>query len=108
MAKPPSLNKLWGKDWETLKADYGIGALSAALYLGRNYSDKTLRALGELAGGMQYPVVTMAIRPLSQAAETDVTLARKITRLRAILLVGSAEKAAPHPERGSPGGSPYP
>lgn len=82
-----AVSKLWGKDWETLKADYGTGALSAALYLGRNYSDKTLRALGEQAGGMQYPAVTMAIRRFTKRLETDVSLARKITRLRAMLLV---------------------
>jgi hypothetical protein len=51
-----------------------------------------LRALGEQAGGMQYPAVTMAIRRFTKRLETDVSLARKITRLRAMLLVDSAEK----------------
>jgi hypothetical protein len=44
-----AVSRLWGEDWETLRASYGSGALAAALYLGRNYSDKTLRELGELA-----------------------------------------------------------
>ena len=58
-----AVSKLWGEDWETLRSRYGNGALSAALYFGRNYSDKTLRELGELAGGMQYPAVTLGRGP---------------------------------------------
>jgi hypothetical protein len=30
--------------------------------LRRHHSDKTLRELGQLAGGMHYPAVTMAVR----------------------------------------------
>lgn len=82
-----AVSKLWGEDWETLRSGYGSGALPAALYLGRNYSDKTLRELGELAGGMQYPAVTMAVRRFTERLKTDATLARKIKRLRAALLV---------------------
>jgi hypothetical protein len=73
--------------WETLRAGYSNRALSAALYLGRNYSDKTLRELGELAGGMQYPTVTMAVRRFAKRLETDATLASKVKRLQAMLLV---------------------
>jgi putative transposase len=82
-----AVSKLWGEDWETLKAGYGNGALAAALYLGRNYSDKSLRELGELAGGMQYPAVTMAVRRFALRLKTDAAIARKIKRLRSVLLV---------------------
>ena len=73
--------------WERLRAGYSNRALSAAPYLGRNYSDKTLRELGELAGGMQYPTVTMAVRRFAKRLETDATLASKVKRLQAMLLV---------------------
>jgi hypothetical protein len=82
-----AVSKLWGEDRETLRAGHGTRALSAELYLGRNYSDKTLRELGELAGGMQYPAVTMAVRRFTKRMETDATLARKVKRLQAMLLV---------------------
>jgi putative transposase len=82
-----AVSKLWGEDWETLRTGYGRGALSAALYLEHNYSDKSLRELGELAGGMQYPAVAMAVRRFAKRLETDATLAKKIKRLREELLV---------------------
>jgi putative transposase len=82
-----AVGKLWDQDWETLKAVHGNGALSAALYLGRNYSDKTLRELGELAGGMQYPAVTMAIRRFDRRLKDDAVLAKKFKRLQKMLHV---------------------
>jgi chromosomal replication initiation ATPase DnaA len=82
-----AVGKLWGQDWEILKAVHGNGALSAALYLGRNYSDKTLRELGELAGGMQYPAVTMAIRRFDRRLKDDAVLAKKFKRLQKMLHV---------------------
>jgi putative transposase len=82
-----AVSKLWREDWERLKSGHGNGALAAALYLGRNYSDKTLRELGELAGGMQYPAVTMAVRRFGRRLETDGVLAKKIEHLRKMLLV---------------------
>jgi hypothetical protein len=42
---------------ETLHTGHGNGALGAALYLARKHSDKTLRELRGLAGGMQYPAL---------------------------------------------------
>lgn len=80
------VSQLLGQDWEKLQAGHGNGALAAALYLGRSYSDKTLRELGEFAGGMQYPAVTMAIRRFAKRLETDRALAKKIKRLEKMLL----------------------
>jgi hypothetical protein len=82
-----AVSKLWGEDWETLRTGYGSGALPAALYLQHNYSDKSLRELGELAGGMQYPAVAMAVRRFAKRLETDAALAKKIKRLREVLLI---------------------
>ena len=82
-----AVSKVWGQNWELLRAGYGNGALAAALYLGRNHSDQTLRELGALAGGMQYPAVTMAIRRFATRLESDKNLAKKIKRLNRMLLV---------------------
>ena len=81
-----------GQDWETLHTGHGNGALGTALYLARKHSDNTLRELGELAGGMQYPAVTMAIRRLAKRLEDDKALARKVKRVEKMLFVDSAEK----------------
>jgi putative transposase len=82
-----AVSKLWGEDWERLRTGYGSGALPAALYLEHNYSDKSLRELGELAGGMQYPAVAMAVRRFAKRLQTDAALAKKIKRVREVLLI---------------------
>jgi hypothetical protein len=41
-----------------------------------------LGELGELAGGMQYPAMTMTVRGFTKRLKTDATFARKIKRLR--------------------------
>jgi putative transposase len=82
-----AVSRLWSQDWETLRAGYGNNALGAALYLGRNYSDRTLRELGQLAGGMQYAAVTMSVRRFTKRLETDRSLAKKVKRLEKMLLV---------------------
>jgi hypothetical protein len=79
------VSEQWGQDWETLEAGHGNGALAAALYFGLQYSDKTLRELGQLAGGMQYPAVTMAIRRFAKRLEADKTLAKKMKELTKML-----------------------
>ncbi|HYY31051.1 MAG TPA: transposase [Chthoniobacterales bacterium] len=82
-----AVSRQWGQDWETLRKGHGNGALPAALYLGRQYTDRTLRELGELAGGMQYPAVTMAIRRFAKQLETNKVLASKIKHLKSMLPV---------------------
>ena len=82
-----TIGEVWGQDWETLAAGHGNGALGAALYLARKHSYKTLRELGGLAGGMQYPAVTMAIRRLAKRLETDKALARKVKRVEKMLFI---------------------
>jgi hypothetical protein len=81
------VSKVWGQDWELLRAGHGNGGLGAALYFARNHSDRTLRELGQLAGGMQYPAVTMAIRRFGKRLESDKALAKKVKRLSKLLFV---------------------
>ena len=82
-----AVSQLWDQDWELLRTSYGTGALPAALYLARNHSDQTLRELGALAGGMQYPAVTMAIRRFTNRLKTDKTLAIKVKQLERMLQI---------------------
>src|ERR1700722_5057547 len=82
-----TVSEVWGQDWAKLEAGHGNAALGAALYLARKHSDRTLRELGGLAGGMQYPAVTMAIRRLAKRLESDKALAKKVKRVERILFV---------------------
>jgi chromosomal replication initiation ATPase DnaA len=56
---------------------HGGSAKPAALYLARYHSDKSLRELGKLVGGMQYPAVTMAIRGFEQRLGTRTAFSEK-------------------------------
>ncbi|HEY0792287.1 MAG TPA: hypothetical protein VGD78_14585 [Chthoniobacterales bacterium] len=82
-----AVSELWGQDWEVLRAVRGNGALAAALFFGRHHSDRTLRELGQLAGGMEYPAVTMAVRRFAGRIKHEAALAKKVKCLQARLLV---------------------
>ena len=74
--------KAWKSEWEIAKQTHGSGALAAALYVSRHYSDRSLRELGQAVGGMEYPAVTMAIRRFERRLAVDKTLK---TRLDGVL-----------------------
>jgi chromosomal replication initiation ATPase DnaA len=82
-----AVSEAWGQEWELLRSGYGNAALAAALYFAREHSDKTLRELGELAGGMHYPAVTIAVRRFAKRLQTDKVLAKKVRRMTKMLLV---------------------
>jgi hypothetical protein len=70
----------------TLSTAHGNGAHSVALYVARHHSDRTLRELAQLTGGLQYPAVTMAIRRLRERRlKLDKGLANKIQRVLRML-----------------------
>ena len=70
-----AVSQVWDGDWQKISTRHGNSAKAAALHLARNHSDKSLRELGALAGGMQYPAVTMAIRRFEQRLGTDLCFA---------------------------------
>jgi hypothetical protein len=72
-----AVSAVWDQAWQTLSIAHGNGARSAALYVARHYSDRTLRELAELAAGMEYPAVTMAIRRLERRLNLDKDLAKR-------------------------------
>ena len=79
--------KAWGTEWEIAKQAHGSGALAAALYVSRHYSDYSLRELGQLVGAMEYPAVTMAIRRFEKRLRVDKTLTRRVNQVLKMLLV---------------------
>src|SRR5262249_8213582 len=75
------------KAWEIAKQAHGRRELAAALHVGRHYSDYSLRELGQLAGAMEYPAVTMAIRRFEKRLQVDKTLTRRLKQVLKMLQV---------------------
>jgi hypothetical protein len=71
--------------WQTLSTAHGNPACAVALYVARHYSDRTLRELAQLAGSMEYPAATMAIRRLERRLKLDKHLAKKVQRVLRLL-----------------------
>jgi chromosomal replication initiation ATPase DnaA len=71
-----AVSAVLNQDGQTLSTAQSKGARSVALYIARHHSDWTLRELGQLAGNMEYPAVTMAIRRLEQRLKFDKELLR--------------------------------
>jgi hypothetical protein len=70
-------SEVWNQDGQTLSTAQSKGARSVVLYIARHHSDCTLRELGQLAGNMEYPAVTMAIRRLEQRLKFDKDLSKR-------------------------------
>ena len=79
--------KAWDTDWERAKEAHGSGARAAALYVSRHYSDRSLRELGQLVGGVEYPAVTMAIRRFEKRLQMDKKLANRLNHVLKMLQV---------------------
>ena len=82
-----AVSSVGDQKWQTLSTAHGNAARSVALYVARHYSDRTLRELAQLAGGMEYPAATMAIRRLERRLKSDKGLAKKIERVLRMLQV---------------------
>jgi hypothetical protein len=80
-----AVGTVWKKDWETLAAGRGNGALPAAWYLARNFAGMRLAELGSAAGATAYSAVSMAISRFEKRLEVDRDLRRRIKAVRAIL-----------------------
>ena len=80
-----AVSAVWDQEWPTLSTVHGNAARSVALYVARHYSDRTLRELAELAGGLEYPAATMAIRRLERRLKSDKDLAKKVQRVLRLL-----------------------
>ena len=74
-------------EWEAARDTHRSGALAAALYVSRHYSDHSLRELGQLAGGMEYAAVTVAIRRFEKRLLVDKKLAKRLNHTLKMLQV---------------------
>ena len=80
-----AVSTVWKKDWETLVARRGNGALPAAWYLARNFAGMRLAELGSAAGDTAYSAVSMAISRFEKRLEVDRDLQRRLKAVRKIL-----------------------
>lgn len=65
------VERLQGQRWEQFRDRHGDCGRDLVLYLGRRRCGMKLRALGELAGGIDYVSVSGAIRRLEQRAQKE-------------------------------------
>ena len=70
-----AVSEVWDGEWQKISTRHGSRAKAAALHLARNHSDQSLRELGALVGGMQYPALTMAIRRFEQRVGSAISWA---------------------------------
>ena len=56
-----AVSAVWKGEWDDLSTVRGNGALPAAWYLARNFAGMRLAELGEAAGSVAYPAVSIAI-----------------------------------------------
>ena len=66
-----AVERLKGQSWKEFRDRHGDWGRDLALYLGRKRCGLKLRALAELAGGIDYVSVSGAVRRLEQRAERD-------------------------------------
>jgi len=82
-----AVSTVWKGNWDQLAKSRGNGALPAAWYLARNFAGMRLAELGDIAGGVAYPAVSMAIRRLEKRLSVDRDLQRRVKVVRAILKI---------------------
>src|SRR6185503_17481076 len=65
------VERLKGQKWKEFRDQHGDWGRDLALYLGRKRCGMKLKALGELAGGIDYVSVSGAVRRLEKRAEKE-------------------------------------
>jgi hypothetical protein len=67
--------------WESFCGRYGDWGRDAALWLGRRVGRLSLRALGELAGSMDYAAVGQAVARFGKKLQINPELRRQLSTL---------------------------
>lgn len=70
-----------GERWEVFRDRHGDWGRDVALYLGRQRAGLRLKALGELAGGLDYSSVQVAVRRMRQRLARDRQLRRTVRQI---------------------------
>ena len=86
-----AIAKVWGEPWERLAASAGNRPRDAALYLSRRFGERSLRELGELVGGLEYPAVGMAITRFEERMQREEALRSKLNEVKALLKLDSPQ-----------------
>jgi hypothetical protein len=76
-----ALEQARGEKWEDFSVRHGDWGRDAALWFGRRRGRLSLAKLGELAGGMDYSAVSVAVRRFSQRIAKDTKLRRKLEEM---------------------------
>ena len=76
-----------GQKWGEFRDRYGDWGRELALYLGRMEAALSLRELGEVAGGVDYAAVSMAIKRFERRLSRDKTLRQVVAKTTQLLNV---------------------
>jgi putative transposase len=82
-----AISATWKAEWTQLAGARGNGALPAAWYVGRQFGGMRLTELGQAAGGVAYPAVSIALSRFEKRLKVDRALQRKIQSVRELLNV---------------------
>jgi hypothetical protein len=81
-----AVERVRGEKWADLSGRYGDWGRDAALWFGRRQGRLPLARLGELAGGMDYAAVSVAVRRFGQRLAGDRNLRRQVDEIEQMLL----------------------
>jgi hypothetical protein len=87
-----AVSAVWSGEWDALRVRRGNNALPAAWYIARNFAGMRLAELGEAAGGIAYPAVSVAIKRFEKRLQIERDLRRKLATVEKLLKIDSAEK----------------
>jgi putative transposase len=82
-----AVSAVWSDEWDALRTRRGNNALPAAWYIGRNFAGMRLAELGEAAGGIAYPAVSVAIKRFVKRLRIDRELRGKLTTVEKLLKI---------------------
>jgi REP-associated tyrosine transposase len=82
-----AVSTAWKGAWNDVSTVRGNGALPAAWYLARNFAGMRLAELGEAAGGVAYPAVSIAIGRFEKRLKFDRNLQKKLKAARSVLKI---------------------
>jgi hypothetical protein len=81
-----ALEQARGDKWAAFSLHHGDWGRDAALWFGRRQGRLSLARLGELAGGMDYAAVSVAVRRFGQRIASDARLRQQLEPIERALL----------------------
>ena len=81
-----ALEQARGERWDQLSERHGDWGRDAALWFGRRHGRLPLARLGDLAGGLDYAAVSVAVRRFGRRIAQDAKLRRKLEEIERVML----------------------